>query len=46
MALGLKGPDNEFCILGPSEVSRTSGDAFCLEHLFGTEGWYSLECAL
>lgn len=36
---GLKGPDDEFCILGPLEVSRTWGDAFCLEYLFGAERW-------
>lgn len=46
MVMVPKGSDNEFCVLGPLEVSGTLGDAFCLEHLFEAERWHSLECTL
>lgn len=28
------------------EVSGTWRDGFCFEHLFGADGWHSLECIL
>lgn len=36
MVMGLKGPDNEFCILGALEVSRTSVWSISSEQRDGT----------